>query len=427
MDTPLFVPDGNGLLREWVDALRAAAESIGLRRDVMPIRGWLGGAMLVACVRRLGGTVEPLEPFYGWTLQGKDTEDDLVELRDWAPELGGDGVGLRDFHGVVAIRIPGEATFVALRTDEPVTHHHSERVLVLAGPSREATLRLAARLADARRELLGSRRIAVFGTRRKLIDVTPVDEQDLILPAAFKRDLLGFFDGFERAARICGQMRLSPSRGVLLVGAPGTGKTQTVRHLFARLAGARFYVLSLSVVENPGMAQQVFCDLLEALAESSRPAVVVIEDIDRLFESGYLTPQFFLNALDGLFKPRQPVLWVATSNDPRGMEQNVLDRPGRFDQVFVFPMPGLEERAALIERYAAWPVDTPIVAELAEATDCLSAAHIREVCYAAALASADAPAGFPDALRHQVERVLRQHQRARTYDFGLGVRTAGFA
>jgi len=426
MDTALFTPDGNGLLREWVEALRAAAESIGLRRDVMPIRGWLGGAMLVACVRRLGGTVEPLKPFYGWTLQGKNYEDDLVELREWAPELDGGGIGLRDFHGVVAICLPDE-TFIALRTDEPVTHHHSERVLVLAGPSREATLRLAARLADARRELLGSRRIAVFGTRRKLIDVTPVDEQDLILPADFKRELLGFFDGFERAARVCGQMRLSPSRGVLLIGAPGTGKTQTVRHLFARLTGARFCVLSLSVVENPGMAQQVFCDLLEAVAESSRPAVVVIEDIDRLFESGYLTPQFFLNALDGLFRPRQPVLWVATSNDPRGLEQNVLDRPGRFDQVFVFQMPGVEERAALIERYAAWPVDTSIVGELARGTDGLSAAHIREVCYAAALASADAPAGFADALRRQVGRVLHQHRRARSYDFGMGARMAGFA
>jgi hypothetical protein len=426
MDTALFTPDGNGLLREWVEALRAAAEGVGLCRDVMPIRGWLGGAMLVACVRRLGGTVEPLEPFYGWTLQGKAGEDDLPELRDWAPELDGGGVGLRDFHGVVAIRF-GDATFVALRTDEPVTHHHCERVLVLAGPSREATLRLAARLADVRRELLGSRRVAVFGTRRKLIDVTPVEERDLILPDAFKRDLLAFFDGFGRAARICGQMRLSPSRGVLMVGAPGTGKTQTVRHLFARLADARFYVLSVSVVENPGMAQQQFCDLLEAVAESSRPAVVVIEDIDRLFEANYLTPQFFLNALDGLFRPRQPVLWVATSNDPRGMEQNVLDRPGRFDQVFVFPLPGVEERAALFERYAAWPIQTGVVEELARETDGLSAAHIREVCYAAALASADAPAGFADALRHQVGRVRLQHDRARNYDFALGGRKAGFA
>ena len=90
-------------------------------------------------------------------------------------------------------------------------------------------------------------------------------------------------------------------------------------------------------------------------------------------------------------------------------------------------LPGVEERAALIERYAAWPVDTSIVEEIARGTDGLSAAHIREVCYAAALASADAPAGFADALRRQVGRVLHQHRRARSYDFGLGVRKAGFA
>ena len=86
----------------------------------------------------------------------------------------------------------------------------------------------------------------------------------------------------------------------------------------------------------------------------------------------------------------------------------------------------MTERAALIERYAAWPADTSVVEELARGTDGLSAAHIREVCYAAALASADAPAGFAGALRHQVGLVLHQHQRARAYDFGVGVRTAGF-
>jgi len=56
MGTPLFVPNSSAPLREWVEGLRAAAERVGLGRDVMPIRGWLGGPVPVACFRRLGST-----------------------------------------------------------------------------------------------------------------------------------------------------------------------------------------------------------------------------------------------------------------------------------------------------------------------------------------------------------------------------------
>jgi hypothetical protein len=69
MDTALFGPPGQGLIQEWVVTLQAAARRNGIAGEVVPVRGWLGGAMLVACVRKLGGTVRPDEPFYGWILR----------------------------------------------------------------------------------------------------------------------------------------------------------------------------------------------------------------------------------------------------------------------------------------------------------------------------------------------------------------------
>jgi SpoVK/Ycf46/Vps4 family AAA+-type ATPase len=128
-----------------------------------------------------------------------------------------------------------------------------------------------------------------------------------------------------------------------------------------------------------------------------------------------------------MFQPAQPVLWIATSNNPRRFEANLLDRPGRFDRVFVFPMPGTAEREALFRRYCAWPLDAEAPAALAEDSAGLSGAHIREVCYAAALEIAERPTEFAAELRRQLEEVKGQHAKARSYDFELGERKMGFA
>jgi SpoVK/Ycf46/Vps4 family AAA+-type ATPase len=205
-----------------------------------------------------------------------------------------------------------------------------------------------------------------------------------------------------------------------------SSKTQTVRHLFSRLPAFRHFVLAVPVEGRGAGAGSLLEAMLGHVADSSDPAVVVIEDIDRLFETKVLTPQFFFNVLDGLFQPVQPVLWIATSNDPRRLEANLLDRPGRFDRVFVFPLPGPDERRRLRERYAAWPLDTEVVAALARESDGLTGAHLREVCYAAALDAAEEPAQFAAALRDQLGKVQAQHQRARSYDFELKGLKVGF-
>jgi hypothetical protein len=424
MDSFLTSRGGNLLTRDWVQTLIAAARRHGLDGDVAPVRGWLGGAMLIACVRRLGGTVRPDDPFYGWIL--RDEMDNLETLDEWAPELKVGEVRIGDFHGVVAIELHGE-TFLALRTDEPISHSAVVRTLVLAGPSLEATMRLSADLARVRRELLQTNRVMVFGASQRLYSTRPVAEEELILPTGFKRDLLAFVDGFGRAAEICRRLKVSPSRGALFVGAAGTGKTQAVRHLMTRLPSFRTYILTVpNGVHDCGSKTQIE-RLLEQMQELGDPGIVVIEDIDRLFETKALTPQFFLNVLDGMFQPVQPVLWIATSNDPRGFEANLLDRPGRFDRVFAFPMPGPGERLALLRRYCAFPVDDDVLDALVRSSDGLTGAHLREVCYSAALEAAERPAEFGAELRAQLQKVVAQHGRARRYDFELGgERRVGF-
>jgi len=415
---------GLGLTRQWIEELRSAALRHGLSPDPVPLRGWMGGAMLVACVRKLGGTVTPDEPFYGWILRDPVEDGEWRGIDEAAPELVRDGVRIGDFHGIVVIRLDGE-TFVALRTNDPDENDTITRALVLAGPSLDASMRLAARLAAMRLEMVRAEQLQVFGADERLYRRTEVSESDLILPADFKRDILEFVDGFADSAEICARLRIAPSRGILFVGAPGTGKTHTVRHICTRLKGFQQCVLTVSAMD--GNSTWSFLKMLNNLMETGERTIIIVEDIDRLFESKVLTPQFFLNVLDGDFQPVQPVLWLATSNDPRGFEANLLDRPGRFDRVFVFPFPGLDERRAFLHRYSPWPVSADVIEEVAAGSDGLTGVHVREVCYSAALRAAKEPERYGAALREELRKVRGQHERARSYDFDLGERKAGFA
>jgi len=414
------------VLPEWRSAMELVARALGMPFHPVLVRGWLEGHQLLACVRHLGGEMLPTPAFDGWVLE-EDEDARRGNLEKLMPDMYAGEVGIGDFHGIVELRLGGDR-FLALRTDERLLNYAVRPALVLGGPSLEATLSLAGRIKTAQAEILRmTKRLRVYGSHLDLAERAPVAESDLILPAAFKTSLFEYLDRFWRAATICATLRLAPSRGVLFVGAPGTGKTQTIRHLIHRYPDCSFSVYMPPPPGGNVKADSVFEFMLSEIAVDGRPAVVVIEDIDRLFDQGGMTPQVFLNAVDGLFQSDSPILWIATSNDPSELEANILDRPGRFDRIVVFELPGSEERLALLKRFSPWPVDPELLAEVAREADGLSGAHIKELCLAAALASAEAPESYGAGLMPELRRIREQHERAERYDFGFGTtRPAGF-
>lgn len=418
--------DEHSVLPAWGALMEATARALGLPYHPVLVRGWLEGNEFLAAVRKLGGQLLPTPAFDGWTLE-VDEDRRRDGLRNIMPEFYIDDAGIGDFQGLLEVRLDGER-FLALRTDERLQNYAIKPALVLGGPSLDATLKLAGRIKAANAEIMRiTKRLRVYGSHLALPERKPIVESDLILPAAFKRELFEYLDRFWRAATICASLRLAPSRGVMFVGAPGTGKTQTIRHLISRYPDCSFSVFMPPPPGTNVKAESVFEHMLCEIALDGRPAVVVIEDIDRLFQEGGMTPQVFLNAVDGLFQANSPILWIATSNDPSELDANILDRPGRFDRIVVFELPGVEERLALLERFCPWPVDPELLSELASESDGLAGAHIKELCLAAALASAEAPDTFGAALRTELERMQEQHDRAERYDFGLGARRpAGF-
>jgi cell division protease FtsH len=147
-------------------------------------------------------------------------------------------------------------------------------------------------------------------------------------------------------------------RGVLLIGAPGTGKTLLARAT-AGEAGVPFFSINASefVEMFVGVGAARVRDLMKK-AKEAKPSIVFIDEIDAVgrtrgagFGGGHDEREQTLNQLlaemDG-FETNEELIVMAASNRPDVLDPALL-RPGRFDKHIVVDRPGLKERRAILE------------------------------------------------------------------------------
>ncbi len=120
--------------------------------------------------------------------------------------------------------------------------------------------------------------------------------------------------------------------------------------------------------------------------EASRcaPALVVFEDLDRLYgKTGTgdnrtrITLQHLLNCLDGLVE-HEGVIVVATANDPTALDPAILRRPGRFDRTVPFRPPTADLRREYLRRLSGGSFDEQTLARAVNETGGFSFAQLRE-------------------------------------------------
>ncbi len=146
-------------------------------------------------------------------------------------------------------------------------------------------------------------------------------------------------------------------RGVLLVGAPGTGKTLLARAV-AGEAGVPFFNISGSefVEMFVGVGAARVRDLF-AQAAAKSPCIIFIDELDALGKArgyspmgGYDEREQTLNQLltemDG-FDTRKGVIIMGATNRPEILDPALL-RPGRFDRQVVVDRPDLAGREAIL-------------------------------------------------------------------------------
>ncbi|HUI27889.1 MAG TPA: ATP-dependent zinc metalloprotease FtsH [Candidatus Kryptonia bacterium] len=189
-------------------------------------------------------------------------------------------------------------------------------------------------------------------TRVTFADVAGIDEAKEELG-----EVVEFLKSPEKFRRLGGKI----PKGVLLVGAPGTGKTLLARAVAGEAKVAFFSMSGSEFVEMfVGVGAARVRDLFEQ-AKQKAPCIVFIDELDALGKSRAINPlgthderEQTLNQLlvemDG-FDPSIGVIIMAATNRPEILDAALL-RAGRFDRHVALDRPDVRGREAILRVHA---------------------------------------------------------------------------
>ncbi len=205
----------------------------------------------------------------------------------------------------------------------------------------------------------------------KLLAWNPTIKQQL------ERDVIQFLE----IMPILNENGLPNSRGIILAGPPGTGKTMYAKALACR-TNTTTILISAEMINQRFEVKSIF-----RLARRLSPCLVIIEDIDT---AGTVSRRFtdhpilgeYLQSMDGM-EPNDGVVVVATTNHAENIDPAISDRPGRFDRIIQVPLPDKSQRKQIIQNLLmiipAEKIPNKTLQSIASRSSGLSGAWIKEL------------------------------------------------
>lgn len=233
-------------------------------------------------------------------------------------------------------------------------------------------------------------------------------------------DVIKFLKNPKKFQRLGGKL----PKGVLLYGAPGTGKTLLAKAV-AGEAGVAFFSASASefVEMFVGVGAARVRDLFDQ-AKKNSPAIIFIDELDAVGRRRFAgiggghdereqTLNQLLIELDG-FESKQGLILMASTNRPDVLDPALI-RPGRFDRHISVPAPDLKGREEILKVHAkkvklGQDVDLKVVAK---GTPGFVGADLANVINEAAIlaARADEEAVTSADMDEAIERVIAGPQK----------------
>lgn len=225
-----------------------------------------------------------------------------------------------------------------------------------------------------------------FDLRTGFIDIPPVSWKDIVLSDSQMEEVqdniifpIKNLEYFEKKG-------LPTSRGILLEGPPGVGKT-LLGQVLASTLGCSFMMVTPDSFGRPADIKSVF-----TIAQKVSPVIVFIEDIDVALGKGTAWNSVlseYLNELDGI-KRSKGIFTIMTSNRVHLLEKVLVDRPGRIDRTIHFDLPKPDSRERMLKTFIKNNMELGADVDfnrIATATDGYSGAHMQELVRTATIES----------------------------------------
>jgi len=213
-------------------------------------------------------------------------------------------------------------------------------------------------------------------------------------------------------------------KGVLLLGAPGVGKTMLARAVAGEANVPFFHISGSEFVEMfVGVGAARVRDLFKK-AKKNAPCIIFIDEIDAVgrqrgagLGGGHDEREQTLNQIlvemDG-FETDTNVIVMAATNRPDVLDPALL-RPGRFDRQVILDLPDINDREAILKVHSKnKPIAKGVdLRKIAERTPGFSGADLANLINEAAILTArrDKKEISGDELKESIEKVLLGPER----------------
>jgi SpoVK/Ycf46/Vps4 family AAA+-type ATPase len=169
------------------------------------------------------------------------------------------------------------------------------------------------------------------------------------LPFKESKEIIDDIKKFWKSKDKYDEYNYTHKRGILLYGKPGNGKTSIINLLTLELINKHNgIVFSINTPDDLHDFKEFVPSVVRNI-EPNRPIICTIEDIDSILSNyGHATKSSFLNLLDGSSQVTN-IVYIATTNYPEQLEENITNRPSRFDRRYEIGLPDDDVRRVYIQ------------------------------------------------------------------------------